>query len=388
MKRPVDKTVKIPEGMLTGSIGKLEFGANGVDRRLQLLTQINALPDIQETLSENDVVIYPFKIAGDAVNSQNGRFRTTDLPAMLQMMNGVALLVGHDTDKLPAGRFFGGVVTSENGVNYIKPYFYLLKEISETDDLVAGIKGGIYREGSIGFRFTQATCSICGNDMWDMRKCEHIPGAKYDGVLCFYWYDGVKYISEGSIVYMGAHDGTGIGRALDEALAEKRNNLQVDKNLRDEMELIKEIRLSLGLGDEVDEAGVLAALKTRCEKVESLEAEKVKLVGYKTTAEAALSEMRLRVESLQNRLLVIDKSAVTDVDRTDATAAGYDELKRMERLLEGTITKLSPKYRCPECQAEISALRVSEGAEATLDEDAKDEKADRRAMNMNSRLGG
>jgi len=68
------------------------------------------------------------------------------------------------------------------------------------------IDSGVYNEASIAFLYRTPTCSICGEDL---RQCPHWPGRTYDGSLCFYWYDGVERVMEGSIVYRGAAEGTG-----------------------------------------------------------------------------------------------------------------------------------------------------------------------------------
>ncbi|MFC1493621.1 hypothetical protein ACFL6O_06620, partial [candidate division KSB1 bacterium] len=47
---------------------------------------------------------------------------------------------------------------------------------------------------------------LCGRDI---RKCDHVPGKTYGKKLCFYWYEQLGEVLEGSIVYAGGHPGTG-----------------------------------------------------------------------------------------------------------------------------------------------------------------------------------
>jgi hypothetical protein len=68
------------------------------------------------------------------------------------------------------------------------------------------IDSGVYSEASIAFLYHTPLCSVCGRDL---RECSHWPGREYDSELCFFWYDGVERVTEGSLVYRGAANGTG-----------------------------------------------------------------------------------------------------------------------------------------------------------------------------------
>jgi len=173
------------------------------------LSAINNLinpPPVPVTARE--IFIRRCRLAGDAIDAGGGRFRTEDLPKLLQMVQGAPALVGHRRESLGVARFFGGSLMNDakTGVTYIVPKFYWMKGHSGAEDLRVNIDGGIWCEASIGFVFRKPTCSICGEDI---RRCEHVPGTEYSGRLTFFYYDEIVRVTEGSLVYRGAQPGTG-----------------------------------------------------------------------------------------------------------------------------------------------------------------------------------
>jgi hypothetical protein len=172
------------------------------------LEQINDLanPPLQ-TLSENDVFVRRCRLAGDAVDSQLGCFRTHDLPRVLDLTHGAPALIGHNRVTIPVARFFGGSVEEHDGHHYIVPKFYWPRAHSGAEDFRVLLDAGIIAEASISFTFDKPTCSICARDI---RECEHEPGTLYGLKLCHYYYDGLDRVLEGSFVYRGAEPGTGI----------------------------------------------------------------------------------------------------------------------------------------------------------------------------------
>ncbi len=170
---------------------------------------INSLPNPPLVpLTADDIYIRQCRLAGDAVDAGFGCFRTDDLLRLLELTQGAPALIGHDKSSLGVARFFGGEIWEdpETGIKYTLIKFYWMKNHSESEDLRVNIDGAIYTEASIGFTFRLPTCAICGEDI---RRCDHIPGSAYDGELCFYYYDEVQRVTEGSFVYRGAQPGTG-----------------------------------------------------------------------------------------------------------------------------------------------------------------------------------
>lgn len=173
------------------------------------ITEINNLTNPPPVpVNNNDVYVRKCRLAGDAIDAGFGRFRTEDLPLLLEKVQGAPALVGHRKDTLGIARFFGGEVKEDpvSKISYIIPKFYWMRGHSAAEDLRVCIDGGIYSEGSIGFTFKTPTCSICGEDI---RKCEHFPGQTYNDSLCYMFYDDILKVTEGSFVYRGAQPGTG-----------------------------------------------------------------------------------------------------------------------------------------------------------------------------------
>jgi hypothetical protein len=164
-------------------------------------------------IAVSDIYVRRCRLAGDAVDAGWGRFRTSDLPMLLEMIQGAPALVGHRKESLGVARFFGGMVSKDKvtGISYIVPKFYWMKAHSGAEDLRVNIDGGIWNEASIGFIFKKPGCSVCGEDI---RRCDHVPGQTYGEQACFFHYDEIVRVTEGSIVYRGAQPGTGFSLGL------------------------------------------------------------------------------------------------------------------------------------------------------------------------------
>lgn len=179
---------------------------------------INRLPNPPlHKISKQDIYIRRCRLASDAVDCGYGRFRTEDLPHLLELVQGVSMLVGHRKDRGAVARFFGGTIEElsgvynpytkqEESVRYIVPKFYWMKSHSRAEDLRVNIDGGIYHQVSLSWWYKEPTCGICGGDI---RRCEHVPGREYDGRLAHYWYDRIGGVLEGSIVFSGGQPFTG-----------------------------------------------------------------------------------------------------------------------------------------------------------------------------------
>ena len=167
-------------------------------------------------VTARDIYVRRCRLAGDAVDAGFGRFRTGELPALLSMVQGAPALIGHRKDTLGVARFLGGdiQVDERTGISYIVPKFYWMRLHSSSEDLKVNIDVGIYNEASLGFTFRRPTCSVCEEDI---RRCEHVPGREYEGERCFFFYDEIIKVTEGSLVYRGAQPGTGFMLAHSEA---------------------------------------------------------------------------------------------------------------------------------------------------------------------------
>ena len=177
------------------------------------LTDIDQIKSLRNPplvdLKAGDIYVRAVRLAGDRIDAYGGRFRTEDLTELLKMTAGLPLLIGHKKDTLGIARFFNGSIEDHEGAKYIAPRFYWLKKHSGAEDLRLSIDGGLVNEASISFTFKRPTCSVCGEDI---RTCKHQIGKVYrdSGEACFYYYDEIVRVNEGSLVYKGAEPGTGL----------------------------------------------------------------------------------------------------------------------------------------------------------------------------------
>lgn len=173
----------------------------------QDLDIIHALPNPPlVTLKSDEIFIRQCKLAGDAVDAHGGRFHTEDLPHLLKLSQGAPALIGHNRQAPAVARFFGGEIVKIGENSFIAPKFYWPRAHSTASDLRLQIDTGIIHEASLAFTFEKATCNICGQDI---RTCQHMIFDTYEDKLCFYWYENVHRVLEGSFVYQGAEPGTG-----------------------------------------------------------------------------------------------------------------------------------------------------------------------------------
>jgi hypothetical protein len=161
-------------------------------------------------LNADDVFIRKCRLAGNIKDCYGGKFRTDFMPKLLKMTDGIPLLIGHQKDKAPLGRFFGGSVESvkyqDQFADFIVPNFYWPRAVSWGKDMQLLIDSGIYAEASISFSFQKPTCGICSKDI---RTCKHLANIQAGEPDAFFYYDQVQGVHEGSIVYKGAEPGTG-----------------------------------------------------------------------------------------------------------------------------------------------------------------------------------
>jgi hypothetical protein len=155
-------------------------------------------------------------LVSDEVNSYGGCFPSDEHPKLASLLIDTPVLVGHKKDKLPIARNFKADLITKDGANWIKVWFYWLKNSEGAISLKENIDHGIYKECSIGFSFEIPECSICGEDM---RRCQHIPFKSYPDkegkqVQAYFNYRRINRVLETSLVYRGAIPNTSISNEL------------------------------------------------------------------------------------------------------------------------------------------------------------------------------
>ena len=103
---------------------------------------------------------------------------------------------------------------------------YMVKTAGNAD-LIAEIKGGIKKEGSVGCSVASCFCSICGTDN-TKSYCPHWPGRSYDKdggpQTCTFTLDGAKDAYEFSLVAVPAQRAAGVSKSYNgETVYEKQD---------------------------------------------------------------------------------------------------------------------------------------------------------------------
>lgn len=200
---------------------------------------------VDDDLTEADFFFWRAVISNSRLDSYYTRMAENSLRRYAKdATDGVSFQDSHKTFVLPIGRSFNGIFEAEGNPAEEFPRviadFYTVRGLKlgdvSTDDFIKGVKVGIAKDVSIGFKEAegfQYTCSICGLDLFDY-DCRHIPGVEYDvsenaqedpsnndgnaRALCFAWVENAA-LSEVSAVYDGATPSAMIVKATREMRA-------------------------------------------------------------------------------------------------------------------------------------------------------------------------
>lgn len=114
------------------------------------------------------------------------------------------------TELMETSKFLG------NGEPYtqLKAHCYMVRT-DGNKDLIAEIKAGIKKEGSIGCKVSSSICSICGTDN-AKTYCRHWPGRSYEkeggSQVCTFKLDGARDAYEFSLVAVPAQRKAGVSK--------------------------------------------------------------------------------------------------------------------------------------------------------------------------------
>lgn len=195
---------------------------------------------------KEDFFVFETLAVGDKV-VPNRYMRLT--PQLLEIMKqdaqkGVSLMLNHNWSQLgvqsiPIGKVFDARIDgpSQSGeTTTLYTTQYILRDDSKVDgysknDIIKLIETGILADTSVGWGTTRDSykCSICGNSIYDWRKCEHIPGKKYivneetnEVKECIIeacppneLHEGNNVLMENSIVFDGAYPNAIIQSSVD-----------------------------------------------------------------------------------------------------------------------------------------------------------------------------
>jgi hypothetical protein len=191
-----------------------------------------------EPIALEDVHVRAMYILSDKINSYGGCFPADEHELLGSLLIDSPVLVGHRKDSLPIARNFHAEMVQKNNANWVKVYFYWLKNAEGAESLKNNIDGGIYKECSISFIFSFPECSICGSDI---RKCGHRPFQTYETSggrrEAFFNYREIEKVLETSLVYRGSvHDTTLTNELFFSPFAK-----QPEKSLKKEIAFYKRI---------------------------------------------------------------------------------------------------------------------------------------------------
>jgi len=177
-----------------------------------------------EPLSADEVYVFRAALCDTELDRQFEYFTPKALADMQKLFLGKTVIKDHHhtTDNQVARIYATEIVETGKAVKSTgEPYMqlvakcYMLRTESNAD-LIAEIKGGIKREGSVGFAASSAICSICGTDN-AKSYCRHWPGKSYDKEggkqTCTFKLDGVSDCYEFSFVSVPAQRAAGVTKS-------------------------------------------------------------------------------------------------------------------------------------------------------------------------------
>lgn len=219
------------------------------------LVKINKLS--KRKLEKDEVFVFPNKLAGDMIIPGRYTQLTKELLDVFSVdaNKGVSLLLDHSWAPdgffglggrpkmaMPYGRTFDSKyesATEEGETVSLMADHYMARGIEldgiKTDDLISSIEAGTLFDSSIGFSYSNAICSVCGED-YRGGKCEHSAGRTYeieddDGVmrtkLCFIKAKPPGFLMENSLVFDGAYPSAGILSSVGEVLENETGKYQI-----------------------------------------------------------------------------------------------------------------------------------------------------------------
>lgn len=136
------------------------------------------------------------------------------------------------TELVETGKF----LSSGEPYTQLKARIYMVRTESNKD-LIAEIKAGIKKEGSVGCRVTSSICSICGTDN-TKTYCRHYPGRSYEkeggATTCTFKLDGATDAYEFSLVAVPAQRKAGVSKSYTgEQICEQDEPAEDDTKAKD-----------------------------------------------------------------------------------------------------------------------------------------------------------
>lgn len=176
-----------------------------------------------EPLTADQVFTFKSVLCDNDTDRAYERFSLKALQDLKKLFLGKTVIKDHSrsADNQVARIYSTELVQTDKVLKSGEPYTqlvarcYMVKTAGNAD-LIAEIKGGIKKEGSVGCSVTGSICSICGTDN-TKSYCPHYPGRAYqkeEGLrTCTFTLTGVRDAYEFSLVAVPAQRAAGVSKS-------------------------------------------------------------------------------------------------------------------------------------------------------------------------------
>ena len=200
-------------------------------------------------LTAEEVFTFSAVLCDNEIDRQFERFNLKALQDLQKLFLGKTVIKDHyhsadnQVARIYATELEQGTKTLASGELYTKliAKCYMVRTASNAD-LIAEIKGGIKKEGSVGCAISGSICSICGTDN-TKSYCRHWAGRSYDKeggkALCTFTLTGAKDAYEFSLVAVPAQKAAGVSKSYtgktiyDDAFEEEIVTESIDKKSKE-----------------------------------------------------------------------------------------------------------------------------------------------------------
>ncbi len=203
-------------------------------------------------LTAEEVFTFRSVLCDNEVDRQFERFSLKALQDLQKLFLGKTIIKDHkhsadnQVARIYATELEQGTKTTASGEPYTRliAKCYMVRTASNAD-LIAEIKGGIKKEGSVGCSVSSSICSICGTDN-AKSYCRHWPGKSYEKAggaqVCTFTLNGAKDAYEFSLVAVPAQRAAGVSKSYtgETVFAETE---EVEENETDNAEKATELSL-------------------------------------------------------------------------------------------------------------------------------------------------
>lgn len=176
-----------------------------------------------EPLKAEDVFTFKAVLCDNELDRDYEQFSLKALQELQKLFSGKTVIKDHtwsadnQVARIYATELVQGTKAAKSGELYTQlvAHCYMVKTASNAD-LIAEIKGGIKKEGSVGCRVSSSICSICGTDN-AKSYCRHWPGKSYDKEggpqVCTFTLAGAQDAYEFSLVAVPAQRAAGVSKS-------------------------------------------------------------------------------------------------------------------------------------------------------------------------------